>query len=134
MKTVRWREQFETGLEPIDTQHRQLFEGLDRLAKTIQSEAPGRQLDQELSSIAQHLIKHCQTEETLMKEAGFPSRVLHANQHQEVVLQVRDIQYRHAKGQPVGLEAVSFLGEWLDHHICESDLVMAARLKEVHAV
>ncbi|WP_257313103.1 bacteriohemerythrin [Geothrix fuzhouensis] len=131
---VRWRRQFETGLEPIDQQHRELFETLGQLAGAIETGAPRDQLDEGLASLAQHLIKHCQTEETLMKEAGFSGRIVHANQHQDLVLGVRDLQYRRAKGQKLGLEAVELVREGLDHHICESDLAMAGYLKTLRAV
>jgi hemerythrin-like metal-binding protein len=131
---VRWRRQFETGLEPIDQQHRELFEALARLAGDLAAEAPRGQVDEGLAALARHLIKHCQTEETLMKVAGFADRIVHANQHQDLVLQVRDLQYRRTKGQELGLEAVASVGKWLDHHICESDLAMAGYLKTLRAV
>lgn len=126
---VRWCRQFETGLESIDRQHRELFDALARLAGTLEAGAPGDQLDEGLAFVARHLIKHCQTEETLMKEAGFPGRIVHANQHQDLVLQVRELQYQWAKGQDPGVEALASLGAWLDQHICESDRAMAGYLK-----
>ena len=126
---LRWRRQFETGLESIDRQHRELFEALGQLAGAIEAGTPRNLLDESLAALARHLIKHCQTEETLMKEAGFPDRIAHANQHQEVVLRVRDLQYRWMKGQPMGPEAVASLGAWLDQHICESDLAYVRHLR-----
>lgn len=131
---VRWRRPLETGLASIDQQHRELFEALSGLAGVIKAGQPGNLLDQALAALVRHLIKHCQTEETLMKEAGFPDRIAHANQHQEVVLLVRDLQYRQMKGQPMGLEAVASLGAWLDRHIRESDQPMAGHLKVLRAV
>lgn len=126
---LRWRRQFETGLESIDRQHRELFEALGQLAGAIEAGTPRNLLDEPLAALARHLIKHCQTEETLMKEAGFPDRIAHANQHQEVVLWVRDLQYRRTKGQELGLEAVASLGAWLDQHIRESDLAYVRHLR-----
>ncbi|WP_285608979.1 bacteriohemerythrin [Geothrix edaphica] len=129
---MRWRRQLETGLATIDQQHRELFDALARLASDFESDAPKHQLDEGLAALARHLIKHCQTEETLMKEAGFADRIVHANQHQDLVLRVRDLHYRRAKGQDLGLEAVALVAEWLDQHICESDLAMAGCLKTLH--
>lgn len=122
---ARWRPRLETGLEAIDQQHRELFEDLARLAGDLDAGPP----DEPLATLAQHLIKHCQTEETLMKEAGFPGRVAHANQHQEGVLRVRDLQYRQMKGQIVDREALAELGAWLERHIDEADRAMADHLK-----
>lgn len=130
----RWRRPLETGLGSIDQQHRELFEALSGLAGAIEAGRSGMLLDEALAALARHLIKHCQTEETLMKEAGFPGRIAHAAQHQEVVLQVRDLQYRQMKGQSLGLEAVASLGAWLDRHISEADQAMAGHLKSLQAV
>jgi hemerythrin-like metal-binding protein len=130
---VGWRRPLETGLASIDQQHRELFEALSGLAATIEADRGGKLLDEALAALARHLIKHCQTEETLMKEAGLPDRIAHAAQHQEVVLRVRDLQYRRTKGQPMGLEAVASLGAWLDRHIDESDRAMAGHLKALRA-
>lgn len=125
---ARWRPQLETGLAAIDQQHRELFEALARLTGELDAGSP----DEPLAALARHLIKHCQTEESLMKEAGFPGRVAHMNQHQEVVLRVRDLQYRRMKGQPIGREALADLGAWLEQHISEADQAMAGYLKGLH--
>ncbi|HEY3400949.1 MAG TPA: hemerythrin family protein [Geothrix sp.] len=129
---MRWRRQFETGLEPIDHQHRELFDALARLAGAIEAGAPRDQVGEGVAFLARHLIKHCQTEETLMKEAGFPGRIVHANQHQDLVLRVRDFHYQWAKGQDLSPETAALVGEWLDHHICDSDLTMAGYLKTLY--
>ena len=129
---LRWRRQLETGLEPVDRQHRELLDALIGLAVAVEDGAPKEGLEEALAALARHLIKHCQTEETLMREAGFPERILHANQHQDLLREVRDLQYRHAKGQALDPEALADIGEWLDHHICESDLAMAGYLKALH--
>lgn len=126
---ARWRLELETGLVAIDQQHRELFEALARLIGDLEAGAPRGQQDEGLAFVVRHLIKHCQTEETLMKEAGFPGRIAHANQHQEGVLRVREIQYRGMKGQPIGLEAVASLEAWLDQHIREFDLAYVSYLR-----
>nr|WP_279341678.1 hemerythrin family protein [Geothrix sp. SG200] len=131
---ARWRPQLETELEAIDQQHRELLQDLARLAVALGAGSPGDLPDEPLATLARHLIKHCQTEESLMKEAGFPERVAHANQHQEVVLRVRDLQYRRMKGQPVGREALAELGAWLEQHISQADRAMAGYLKALQTV
>ncbi len=129
-----WRPQLETGLEPVDTQHRQLVEALAHLTGALTAPGAESGLAVELADLARNLIRHCQTEETLMREAGFPERIAHSNQHQELLHQVRDLQYRHAKGQPLSREALDGIAGWLDQHIQESDRPMAGYLKRLHAV
>jgi hemerythrin len=126
-------EPFLTGLEIIDAQHRELFDMLGRLIEAIESEAPSHQVDEELAFLALHTIRHCQTEESLMKQAGFPDRIAHQNQHQELILQIRDIQYQRTKGQWVSPEVIAFLWEWVDHHIRETDRIYVGHLKALRS-
>ena len=118
-----------TGIEPIDTQHRELYEVLGALVESIGSGASGAAVDEGLAQLARHTIRHCQTEESLMKDAGFPDRIVHANQHLDLILQIRDLQYQRTKGRPLGLEAVSRLEDWLDQHILEADRAYVPHLK-----
>jgi hemerythrin-like metal-binding protein len=128
MSTVRWREPIETGLDPIDRQHRELFQALDRLDEALRTPSSAR-VDEELAFMAQHTIRHCQTEETLMKDAAFPGRVAHADQHQELIREIRDLQYRRTRGLATDPEVVEVLGSWLEQHIQESDRAYADHLK-----
>lgn len=129
MPFVRWPEPFETGLDLIDAQHRELFDALGSLAEAIESGAPEVKVDAWLAFLAQHTIRHCQTEESLMKDAEFPDRIAHANQHLELILQIRDIQYQRTKGRAVHQDLVTFLRGWLDHHIREADQVYVRHLE-----
>ncbi|WP_306590821.1 bacteriohemerythrin [Geothrix sp. 21YS21S-4] len=130
---LRWRRQFELGLEPIDAQHRELVDALQRLEGLLAGEG-GAAVDEELASVARHLVRHCQTEESLMKEMGFPDRVAHAEEHQSLIRAVRDLQYRRLRGAAVGREEIVLLGEALDCHICEWDRAYADQLKAVQHV
>jgi hemerythrin-like metal-binding protein len=129
MPSVHCREPFVTGLDLIDAQHKELFEALGSLSEDIASGAPLARVDEWLAFLAQHTIRHCQTEESLMKDAGFPDRIAHANLHLELILQIRELQYQRTKGHSVGPDVVAFLWEWLDHHIREADRVYARHIK-----
>ena len=129
MPIALWNDQFKTGIEVIDTQHRALFDGLNQFAEAVQDGSARQDLDERLATLAQHTIKHFQTEETLMKEMGYPSRTQHSDQHHTLILQVRSLQYRQAKGQPLGREVVAFLADWFDHHIKDADLDYARYMR-----
>lgn len=129
MPLTRWSERFETGIEVIDAQHRVLFDCLNRLGEVIHAEPSGTALDEGLACMAQRTIKHFQAEETLMKEIGYPARSLHSEQHNELILKVRTLQYKRAKGECVTPEFVAFLAGWFDHHITDSDLDYVKHMK-----
>ncbi|HJW73605.1 MAG TPA: hemerythrin family protein [Geothrix sp.] len=123
MPSLHCRSPFVTGLDLIDAQHKELFEALGSLSEDIASGAPQARVDGWLAFLAQHTIRHCHTEESLMKDAGFPDRIAHANLHLELILQIRELQYERTKGREVGPDVVACLWGWLDHHIREADRV-----------
>lgn len=129
MPVLQCRESFETRLALIDAQHRQLFETLEGLAGALDRGASATEVTTGLAALARHAIRHCQTEETLMKDMAFPGRIPHADQHQDLIRQLRDLEYRHLKGGVVDPGATASLGAWLEHHIGESDGAYADHLR-----
>lgn len=130
MSIASWADHFKTGIDIIDAQHKGLLESLNGLSDAIEKGQSDRTLNERLASIALHTIKHFQTEEILMKEIGYPTRCDHLNQHCELILQVRTIQYKQSKGQPLNAEVATFLSSWFEHHILEVDMDYVSYMRE----
>jgi len=129
MPFATWTEDLVTGIELVDAQHKALFEAVNALAQAIRDGVPERELKLQLGLIAQHTIFHFHTEETLMKAHRYPRRVLHGAEHLDLVLKLRGIHYRMAKGQPVSQEITGFLAEWFGHHVLSLDKDYAAFIR-----
>jgi len=122
MPIVSWSDHFKTGIDIIDAQHKDLLDSLNELSDAARESQSGRIWSEKLASIALRSIKHFQTEEILMKEIGYPTRCDHLNQHCDLILQVRSIQYKQSKGQPLDADVAQFLVNWFEHHIVEADM------------
>jgi hemerythrin len=133
MPIARWNDRYETGIEIIDAQHRALLEDLNHLAEVLEGGAAVEALNEGLAGLAQRTIKHFQTEEGLMKEMGYPARCGHLDQHHDLILQVRTLQYLQAKGQAVGREVADHLAGWFDHHIRDADMGYVSYLRAQRA-
>jgi hemerythrin-like metal-binding protein len=120
----------ETGIPLVDAQHRELMELLDAFDAALRSGAAAPGLREDLALISQRTLKHFQTEEQLMKDAGYPGRCAHADLHRDLVLKVRELQYRFDRGQPLDRSLATFLADWFDHHIQESDRDYAGFLRK----
>ena len=72
----------ETGVDKIDTQHRELVDRInDVLAmgeKSISKEVTKKTLDM----LGDYIVKHFNDEEALQKQSGYPKYDLHREQHQ----------------------------------------------------
>jgi hemerythrin-like metal-binding protein len=115
----------------IDDQHRELFEALNWLADSLEEGAENQQLDELMACIASRTIKHCQTEESLMKDLGYPGRSRHSDQHNELIRHIRSVQYLRVKGQPVTPDIFEFLSEWFVQHIQEYDRDYVLYMKDL---
>jgi hemerythrin-like metal-binding protein len=129
MPIAPWSELLELGIDFIDDQHKELFESLNRLADSIQDGVWNQHVEEQLACIAQRTIKHCQIEETLMKDTGYPNRSRHADQHNELIRHIRSVQYLRVKGQPVTPDIIEFLSEWFGQHIKEFDAGYAGHVR-----
>jgi hemerythrin len=111
-----------TGIDLVDTQHRALFEAVHTLAQAIQDGGREDELMLQLALIAQRTIFHFHTEEALMKAHQYPQRTFHGAEHLDLILKVRAIQYKSAKGQAVTTDITRFLAEWFGHHVLSQDM------------
>ena len=66
-----WSPEFETGIDIIDSQHRQLFDYLEQVEEAIQAEDPSR-VEEVARGLVHYAISHNTFEESLMAKAGYP--------------------------------------------------------------
>jgi hemerythrin len=118
-----------TGIDVVDAQHKALFEAVNTLSQAIQDGVADDALMLQLALIAQHTIFHFHTEEELMKTHQYTRRTLHGAEHLDLILKVREIQYKSAKGQSVTMDITRFLAEWFGRHIVSLDMDYASFIR-----
>ena len=129
-----WNENFATGFEEIDRQHRGLVELVNRLP-ALSAGVPGApELAVVLSKLRSYVAIHFSTEETLwarLPHEGPLAPLLseHEEEHRDFAQRVAELGRSTEPGE-VG-KIVHFLTHWLARHILESDRRMAFVLKGV---
>jgi hemerythrin len=131
MAKVDWNPAWETGVERIDRQHRELLDRANHLAAAIldprEAEADAEEI---LFHLAQYTDFHFREEERAMTETRFPGLRLHREAHDAMREKVAGMIDRHA-GDPSGLPAdlMAYFYEWLANHIATFDQIMALHLR-----
>jgi hemerythrin-like metal-binding protein len=65
---------------------------------------------------------HFKTEEQLMQETDFPGSANHKVEHEKFVKKALEIKERlDKKGLVLSIEILSYLKQWLKHHILNTD-------------
>ncbi len=124
-----WNENFQTGIQAIDNQHRKLVELLNKLASRLAFGVGEPELTSIFDELAEYAVYHFKTEEGIWKK-HLPDDELpieHAATHQgfvSEVLKLREKQSSLAIEQVIE-EIVVFLTHWLAFHILEADKHLA---------
>lgn len=122
MAIAIWSSRFETGIPVIDAQHKTLFEAVNKLADSFKAGTASAQVKASLDFLVKYTVEHFQTEETFMKEMGYPKLTSHMADHAQLVAKAQALQAKLAEGKPVTVEVTTFLADWLKHHINEVDM------------
>ena len=115
-----WTRSLETGIEKIDGQHRQLFEHLDILLDTENSDRYREVID----FLDKHIVEHCEDEQQLHKKAKYYKAEMHRQLHEEVISAFRQIRDKYGKEGPTAKnnKAINqIVGSWLKDHILIHD-------------
>lgn len=124
-----WNKNFETGIDIIDEQHKELVKILNRLAAHLANLSEAVVLNELFDELAQYADYHFKTEEKIwsahFKEDEWFSD--HEETHESFIDKVVALKNNknHKPLDDVIYDIVSFLSQWLAYHILDSDKRMA---------
>ncbi len=124
-----WNKNFETGIELIDEQHKQLVHILNKLAAHLANNSDEDLLNKIFDELAGYADYHFKAEEQIWS-AHFKDDdwlVNHEHTHESFIDKVIALK-KEENDRPLDdviQEIISFLAQWLAYHILESDKRMA---------
>ncbi|MES9957147.1 MAG: bacteriohemerythrin [Sedimenticola sp.] len=126
-----WDKNFETGIEVVDEQHKELVGLLNKLVSHLAFQSDGPTREAIFSQLKDYVEFHFSTEEQVWSEhfEGDTWQKWHVHAHADFVDEVIRLKEEgESSSKPydeVLSEIVRFLTHWLSHHILESDKRMA---------
>lgn len=121
--SLSWSSEYETGIDIIDSQHKQLFDYLDQVELTIASQNSA-QVEEIARGLIHYAISHNTFEESLMKQAGYPMLEAHAQVHESFKERAHGYIRQLDEGQDpmrVARDIRTHIGLWLINHIKRED-------------
>lgn len=134
MPFAEWMPRLEVQVEALDSQHRTLFDGINRLWDAYQTE-DGPELLAVFAFLSDYADRHFQDEEDLMGRAGYAERETHRMLHQDFRARIQAFGERLGQApHSVALDLLGYLRDWLVHHIGQEDRRLGAFLhsKGIH--
>ena len=129
----QWDSSLETGYGKIDSQHKQLFEMVNKLIAAGSSGKGGDVVMEALDFLARYVIKHFSDEEQLQIDYEYPDYIDHKRKHDEFKVVVGELVQRlKTEGITEDLMEVvcNTIGSWLLEHIKGDDFRMASFVKD----
>lgn len=122
----KFKDEFRTGIESIDEEHKKLFEIADRAYETLMDEFIPDKYDyivEILGELKDYAEFHFKNEEEYMMSIRYKKFISHKAEHVEFMDKIAgyDLSEVDENQKQVILELLDFLNDWLVHHIMEND-------------
>lgn len=119
---IRWRNEYNIGVELIDSQHQTLVNMINQLG-TAREEGKTRDVLKEiLVGIVDYTNFHFAAEENHMNETHYPLLSIHKSQHKVLINQVIKILEDYKSGKTnISDDLLKVLQNWLIKHILDHD-------------
>ncbi len=122
MSLIAWNDTLSVGVREIDEQHRKLVQLINGLHDHMVAGDAREIMGKVLERIVQYTAFHFETEEKLMQQHAYTLSPAHVREHKNLVQTALALQSKFANGQTsITMETMTFLRDWLQHHILESD-------------
>ena len=122
MALMNWDEKYAVGISEIDQQHKRLIQMINDLHEALVAKRGQQALADIVGRMVDYTAYHFSTEESLMKNNGYPQYGSHKHEHEGFAAKALELKQRvDMKSFVLTLEVLQFLREWLSNHILVND-------------
>lgn len=121
-KFLEWKDEYCTGIDSIDQQHRKLVNLINQL-QTAVDYSTGEEFEREaLNELVDYTKSHFGYEEKLMSDNGYPDYEPHKAEHEKMIGKVNEVLSEYEQNHELAIRhALAFLKDWLINHINGTD-------------
>jgi len=122
---MKWKKEYEIGIEEVDNQHRKLVELINNYNKTISDKKinTSSEIGQVLIYLINYTDFHFKTEEKFMEKLNYPGINEHKEIHRGLIQKLKGILLKIKKKESYSpIEFYYFLMSWLNDHILGEDI------------
>ena len=122
MALMTWTDDFSVELDSIDAQHHRLIDLINELHDAMLAGKAQEELKTILDGLLDYTKTHFGYEEKLMVENEYPEYEAHKAVHDALAAKVVELDEKLAAGEHMlSMEVMTFLKDWLTHHIMGMD-------------
>jgi len=110
---MEWKEEFSVGIPEIDKEHQVLTRCATDIENAVTKGEPTDKVNAAIERLLFCIRVHFSGEEHLMRTVQYPHLEAHAKEHQDFLLDVKEIV---SSGAPVSAETLEYLRKSLEKH------------------
>jgi hemerythrin len=118
MPLIDWEDEFETGIDYIDYEHRRLLDLINRICKTLTRPGSEEAVSDCLGELYAEISAHFALEEHLMRENKYDLYDVHKADHEKLLEEIRYMMDAYEAGacDTCGKTLDECLAEWFHKH------------------
>jgi len=118
----QWEEKYSVGIQSIDNQHKEIFKYLNELLQAMKEGKAENVTTRIVLELTKYAKIHFQKEEFFFQRFNYSETIEHMREHQLFIEKVESFKSEFKAGKiTLTFELLSFLKDWIDHHIMEVD-------------
>jgi hemerythrin-like metal-binding protein len=123
MPLVEWTPSLSVDVKEFDAHHQHLFDLLNTLHDCMRVGRGHEVIDEVVNALDDYAKRHFSAEEKLMRRTGYSALHAHKIEHARFIATVARLQKltKSGRGAAQTHKVVTFLQEWLKHHIAKTD-------------
>jgi hemerythrin len=120
MAYLEWTKDLNTGIDVIDSQHRQIVDYINQL-NDVRMTGNRMVIGKIIEDTVEYTVSHFGFEEALIEDAGYPFSRPHKRVHELFIKRVNEYKERFNGGEDIAEELHGLLSRWLYSHIMNDD-------------
>ena len=130
MALLEWKEEYATGIDDVDDEHRDLIDVINRLHELLLADDARLTVPAFFARLIDGVSAHFALEERIMSESAYPDREAHRADHERLLDEMRDLVQAFANAEEVdSVDLAMRLEPWFSHHFATHDLRLHTTLK-----
>ncbi|SMB92033.1 hemerythrin [Desulfonispora thiosulfatigenes DSM 11270] len=123
---IKWREEYSTGVQSIDEQHKKLIEIADRAFKLLKDDFCVDKYDKIVSILEElkdYTVYHFQSEEEYMMSIRYKKLFSHKALHEKFIEKINEVDFNKIDEDQNEyiLGILEFIVTWIENHILGND-------------
>jgi hemerythrin-like metal-binding protein len=123
MQLLQWSKEIETGLDNVDTQHKQLIGMINQLSIAVEFGQPNSEMLPLVDRLYEYALNHFSVESDIFTHYEYPDRIDHEDEHAAFIDKVKYIRRQcELLDTPMSAKIREFLLQWFISHIKYKDM------------